>query len=244
MRYLLASIMILLLLTGCTMHPPSTAAFMDALNAPPSRSHSVRGEFSQYEKSDDGWDSPLSYDLLVSNGENSVWGFGFQPSPYFTFGTGNEYAAVRGWISMPWVIGTAIVLCPACFIDTDDDDEEYDDYWTAIDDEKKDFDFVGTLEEWAGAFAGGLSVIEQIPIGDHFSFGIEQYIARNVWIPKRDNRNKSDIEAGFGAFANLWFRKFSIGIDAHYGFMDLDPDRTRFAFSVSVSYHHYRQYSE
>lgn len=53
---------------------------------------------------------------------------------------------------------------------------------------KKDFDFVGALEEWAGAFAGGLSVIEQIPIGDHFSFGIEQYIARNVWIGNTRNK--------------------------------------------------------
>lgn len=237
MRHLLASITIMLLLTGCTMHPPSTAAFMDALNAPPSTSHSVRGEFSQYEKSEDGWDSPLSYDLLVSDGNYSVWGFGFQPSPYFTFGSGNEYAAVRGWISMPWVIGTAMVLCPVCFIDTDDDDKEYDDYWTAIDDEKKDLDIVGALEEWAGAFAGGLSLIEQISIGEHFCIGIEEYVARNVWIPRRDNKRKSDVEGGFGVFANLKFEKFSIGLDAHYGLMDFDPDRTRIAISANVSLH-------
>ncbi|PWJ62510.1 MULTISPECIES: hypothetical protein [unclassified Fibrobacter] len=234
MRYLLISVTILLLLTGCTMHPPSTAAFMDAMESSYETHHSVRAEYSQYDKKEDGWDSPVAYDFLKSS-NGTVWGFGFQPSPYITFGTGNDYAAVRGWLSMPWALGIAVIVCPVCFIDTDDDDEEYDDYWSDIDDEKKDVDYVGAIEDLFGAFAGGISIIQQLPIGDVFRIGVEEYITRNVWIPRRDNEEKSTLEAGFGAYINFRFENFSVGIDAHYGFLDFNPNRERFAISANVS---------
>lgn len=243
MRYLLISITILLLLTGCTMHPPSTAAFMDAMESSYETHHSVRAEYSQYDKKEDGWDSPVAYDFLKSS-NGTVWGFGFQPSPYITFGTGNDYAAVRGWLSMPWALGIAVVVCPLCFVDTDDDDKEYDDYWTELDEDKKNVDYVGAIEDLFGAFAGGISFIQQIPLSDHFRLGIEEYVSRNVWIPRRDNKEKSTVEGGLGAFANLKFRSISFGIDAHYGLMDFDPKRARMAFSVSVSYHHQKQHTE
>lgn len=234
MRYLLISVTILLLLTGCTMHPPSTAAFMDAMESSYETHHSVRAEYSQYDKKEDGWDSPVAYDFLKSS-NGTVWGFGFQPSPYFTIGEGNDYFAVRSWISMPWVLGIAVIVCPVCFIDTDDDDEEYDDYWSDIDDEKKDVDYVGAIEDLFGAFAGGISIIQQLPIEDVFRIGVEEYITRNVWIPRRDNEEKSTLEAGFGAYINFRFENFSVGIDAHYGFLDFNPNRERFAISANVS---------
>lgn len=235
MRYLLFSITILLLLTGCTMHPPSTAAFMDAMSSPHATSHTARIEYAQYDEEKDGWDSPIAYDHLKSN-NGTVWGFGFQPSPYITFGTGNDYAAIRGWLSMPWALGIAVIVCPACFIDTDDDDEEYDDYWTELDDDKKDVDYVEALEDLFGTFAGGISFIQQIPISDHFSFGAEEYVCRNVWIPRRGNKEKATVEGGLGAFANLKFERFSIGIDAHYGLMNFELERERFALSVNFTF--------
>jgi len=234
MRYLLVSITILLLLTGCTMHPPSTAAFMDATERSakyPGESRqafTVRGEYSQYAVKDDGWDFPASLEYLFSK-NGLTWGAGLLPSPYFTAGFGDKYYGVRTWISAPWLIGTLSVIG---LLSDDDDDEEYEDK-----DDRYDVDDLGDLPAlWFVTFAGGVSFIQQLPLGEFVRIGIEEFIARDVWIPVRDNNEWSAIEAGLTAYISYRQSKFDIAIEGRYSILDMDPDRYRLGISLTASY--------
>ncbi len=241
MRYTIFSICLLLLLNGCTMHPPSASAFMGAAESYKVRTVTVRGETSKYESKDDGWDVPVAVDVLKTDGVGFVWGYGFLPSPYVTWGRVSEYFGFRVWLSAPWAITTLAMLCPVCFTGEEDDESSEDWYESESDDDDDDMDYVEFLGYWAGAFSGGSSIIEQIPIGSVVRIGFEQYIARSLKFFSKDEDTVA--EAGFGGYLSLNFKYLSVGLDVHYGFMNFDSNRKRIAASLNVSFHYGREFS-
>ena len=245
MRFLLLFVSFLLFMTGCTMHPPSTAAFMDATEKGRKewsavKSVTIRPEYSQYENKDDGWDFPLALETLSSE-DGYTKGFGLLPSPYFTIGYGTRHYGFRGWISAPWLIGTIGVLCPVCLTDDDEDDDDEDD------DERYDVDNLEDLGDlpslWLTTFAGGASFIQQFPIGSHLRLGIEEFVARNVWIPVRNNNEQSGVETGITFYINFTARRWHLAAEARYSILDMNPDRTRLALSISFSYDTMKEHS-
>ena len=94
------------------------------------------------------------------------------------------------------------------------------------------------LDAWTQLFSGGLSFIEQLPIGDYFRIGFEQYICRNFWLNFSNFGEQEDfgnVEIGLGAYVSFRTGQHRISLDAHYGLLDFNTHKPRLSLALTYS---------
>ena len=238
---------VLIALSGCTMHPPSASGFMEAAeqgqNDEKVRVLTARAEKINFSLSGDEWNIPIALETTTAKRSGYVGGWGLLPSPYVTFGYADKYFGWRSWVSAIWLGITVGAVCATgiCF-DEDDDDDDYSYSASYYDDEEDDVDIIelaSFLDAWTQLFSGGLSFIEQLPVGDFLRIGIEQYICRNFWL-NFSNFGKQDdfgnVELGVGAYVSFRISdRHRISFDAHYGILDFNPKKPRLSLALTYS---------
>lgn len=247
MRYFYLTIFAFLIaLSGCTMHPPSASGFMEAAeqgqNDEKVRVLTARAEKINFSLSGDEWNIPIALETTTAKRSGYVGGWGLLPSPYVTFGYADKYFGWRSWVSAIWLGITVGAICATgvCFED-DDDDDDYS-YSYSYHDDEDDVDIVelgSFLDAWTQLFSGGLSFIEQLPIGDFLRIGLEEYICRNFWLNFSNFGEQEDfgnVEIGMGAYVSFRISdKHRISFDAHYGILDFNPKKPRLSLALTYS---------
>ena len=245
MRYFyLTFFAFLIALSGCTMHPPSASGFMEAAeqgqNDEKVRVLTARAEKINFSLSGDEWNIPIALETTAAKRSGYVGGWGLLPSPYVTFGYADKYFGWRSWVSAIWLGITVGAICATgvCFEDDGDDDYSYS--YSYHDDDDVDLIELGTfLDAWTELFSGGLSFIEQLPIGDFLRIGIEEYICRNFWLNFGSIDAQEDfgnVEVGVGAYVSFRIdNKHRISLDAHYGILDFNTRKPRLSLAVTYS---------
>jgi len=238
---------VLIALSGCTMHPPSASGFMEAgeqgSNDEKVRVLTARAEKINFSLSGDEWNIPIALETTTSSRSGYVTGWGLLPSPYFTFGYANKHFGWRSWVSAIWLGVTVGAICATGLcLDEDSDDDDYDyDYYSSDYDEEAEMDLIelnSFLAAWTELFSGGLSFIEQIPIGDFMRIGFEQYICRNFWLNWGAIDAQEDfgnVEVGLGAYVSFRVNRHRISLDAHYGILDFNTDKPRLSLALTYS---------
>ena len=237
----------LIALSGCTMHPPSASGFMEAAeqgqNDEKVRVLTARAEKINFSLSGDEWNIPIALETTTAKRSGYVGGWGLLPSPYVTFGYADKYFGWRSWVSAIWLGITVGAICATgiCF-DEDDDDDDYSYSASYYDDEEDDVDIIELatfLDAWTQLFSGGLSFIEQLPVGDFLRIGIEQYICRNFWLNFSHFGEQEDfgnVELGVGAYVSFRISdRHRISFDAHYGILDFNPKKPRLSLALTYS---------
>ena len=243
MRYFYLTLFAFLIaLSGCTMHPPSASGFMEAAeqgqNDEKVRVITGSAEKINFSLSGDEWNIPIALETTTASRSGFVTGWGLLPSPYVTFGYADKYFGWRTWVSAIWLGVTIGAICATgvCFEDDSEDDYSYSYY-----DDEDDADLVelnSFLAAWTELFSGGLSFIEQIPVGDFMRIGFEQYICRNFWLNwgKIDSQEDfGNVEIGVGAYVSFRIDKHRISLDAHYGLLDFNTEKPRLSLALTYS---------
>ena len=228
MRILLYAIA-LLILAVCSMHPPSSTAFMEALeqsyDGKNTSSYSVKVQHIKYSHSADEWDLPVGFEKSTAVSPGYVVGWGLLPSPYFHAGGGNKYIAIKGWVSTIW-----LAAFTALYADDEDNSSEATESYS--DDEE-------TLDELTlfvfELFSGGFSFIQQLPIGDHLRIGVEEYISRNFWIAHLTQEDFSNVECGIGPYISFRTRQHRFAVESHFGLIDFS-DKKRWTIGLTYTY--------
>lgn len=200
----------------------------------------ARAEKINFSLSGDEWNIPIALETTTARRSGYVGGWGLLPSPYVTFGYADKYFGWRSWVSAIWLGITVGAICATgvCFDDDDDDDYSYS---ASYYDDEDDIDLVelgSFLDAWTQLFSGGLSFIEQLPIGDYFRIGFEQYICRNFWLNFSNFGEQEDfgnVEIGLGAYVSFRTGQHRISLDAHYGLLDFNTHKPRLSLALTYS---------
>ena len=245
MRYFYLTIFAFLIaLSGCTMHPPSASGFMEAAeqgqNDEKVRVLTARAEKINFSLSGDEWNIPIALETTTARRSGYVGGWGLLPSPYVTFGYADKYFGWRSWVSAIWLGITIGAICATgvCFYDDDDDDYSYSASYYDDEDEVDLVELGSFLDAWTQLFSGGLSFIEQLPIGDYFRIGFEQYLCRNFWLNFSNFGEQEDfgnVEIGLGAYVSFRTGQHRISLDAHYGLLDFNTHKPRLSLALTYS---------
>jgi len=240
---LLVTAFMALLTTGCTMHPPSAAGFMEAIETAKSdnedfRIYSGRIEHIRYNMSDDEWEMPVA--LETTRGYNGthyagVTGWGLLPSPYFMLGAGTPYYGIRTWISSLWLTPIFLQAAKVSCLFTEDDVESCYDEEESSDDEEDSYD-MEDIGNTFKLFAGGASIVLQAPIGRHVRIGIEGFVARNVWVTKLDQEDFSNAEIGYGGYASVRIASHRFSLEARHSYVDFKFKKTRLTLAIVYNY--------
>lgn len=204
------------LLSGCSMHPPSASSFMQAVeNGGYAASISAKKLYNNL--SEDEWEMPVGLDLVSSNANGIALGVGLLPSPYFTIGTGNKYFGVRTWMSALWLGAMLAVFDESNNEDLSEEDKETIDDITSV---------------LLNLFSGGFSIIEQLPIGSIVRIGLEEFIARNFWISHWEQDDFSNFEVGAGAYLTINAYNHHFTFEGRYSLIDFNIDKDRLTLSL------------
>ena len=185
-----------------------------------SASYSVKVQHIKYSHSADEWDLPVGVEQSKAFSPGFVAGWGLLPSPYFHAGTGNKNIAIRGWISAIWLAAFTALYAKEDDDSSDNDDKTVDDLTT----------FVFEL------FSGGISFIQQLPIGDHFRIGVEEYISRNIWIAHYTQEDFSNVESGIGPYISYKTNRHRFSVESHFGVIDFSPQKKRWTIGLTYTY--------
>ena len=244
MRFFYLTVLAFLIaLSGCTMHPPSASGFMEAAeqgqNDEKVRVLTVRAEKINFSLSGDEWNIPIALETTTASRSGYVGGWGLLPSPYVTFGYADKYFGWRSWVSAIWLGITVGAICATGICFDDDGDSDYSYSYSYDDEDDVDLIELGTfLDAWTELFSGGLSFIEQLPIGDFMRIGFEQYICRNFWLNWGSIEAQEDfgnVELGLGAYVSIRLDKHRISFDAHYGILDFNTKKPRLSLALTYS---------
>jgi hypothetical protein len=245
MRFFYLTILaILIALSGCTMHPPSASGFMETAeqgqNDEKVRVLTARAEKINFSLSGDEWNIPIALETTTATRSGFVSGWGILPSPYVTFGYADKYFGWRSWVSAIWLGITVGAICATgvCFEDDGGDGGDYYSYDYDDDDDVDLIELDSFLAAWTQLFSGGLSFIEQIPIGDFLRIGFEQYICRNFWLnwgAVGDQEDFGNVEVGVGAYMSFRVNNHRVSLDAHYGLLDFNTKKPRLSLAITYS---------